>query len=354
MLELSRALYLCAMQLSENQLSVFQGWLKPQSSIIITNHQNPDGDAVGSATGLCGVLQKMGYQVLMLMPNDYSENLKWMTLADSVRFYENDPAYADAQIANCDIIIHLDYNSLKRSGPMQEALSASAAKKIVIDHHQQPDDFADILVSDTSMSSTCEMVYHFLAALNWTAHLDKNLAEALYTGIATDTGNFRFSSTSPATHNVAAHLLALGVESQKVASRVYDSNTPSRFKLLGRALNNMEVLPEFHAAIISLSAKDLEECGYKKGDSEGFVNYGLSLIGIELSAFVCPRGDILKMSFRSKTTFDVNALARKHFEGGGHCNAAGGSSNLGLADTISKIKALLPEYADELKALANG
>jgi len=352
--ELCCALYLCAMQLLEKQILEFKSWLKPQSEILITNHQNPDGDAVGSATALCGVLQKLGYAAQMLMPNEYAENLKWMTLSDSVCFYDNDPAYADAQILACDIIIHLDYNSLKRSGYMQQSLASSGAGKMVIDHHQQPDDFADILISDTSMSSTCEMVYHFLDALNWTEHLDKNLAEALYTGVATDTGNFRFSSTAPATHQVAAQLLALGVESQKVASRVYDSNTPSVIKLLSRALNSMEILPEYHAAIISLSEKDLEECDYKLGDTEGFVNYGLSLIGIELSAFACPRAGALKLSFRSKTTFDVNTLARKHFDGGGHRNAAGGNSSLSLADTIRKIKALLPEYAEELKALANG
>jgi phosphoesterase RecJ-like protein len=196
------------------------------------------------------------------------------------------------------------------------------------------------------------MVYHFLDALDWTNYLDKHLAEALYTGITTDTGNFRFSSTSQSTHQVAGELLALGVESQKVASRVYDSNTPSRFKLLSRALNSMEVFPEYHAAIIYLTEEDMEECGYKKGDTEGFVNYGLSLIGIELSAFVCPRDGVLKLSFRSKTTFDVNTFSRKNFKGGGHRNAAGGSSSLSLEDTIIKIKALLPEYAEELKKLA--
>ncbi len=341
------------MQLTENQISSFKSWLKPQSSILITNHQNPDGDAVGSATALSGVLQKLGYSVQMIMPNDYAENLKWMPLAHSVRFYESDTAFATAQIAASDIIIHLDYNSLKRSGPMEKALASSQAKKMVIDHHQQPENFADILISDTSMSSTCEMVYHFLAALNWTEHLDKHLAEALYTGIATDTGNFRFSSTAPATHQVAVQLLALGVESQKVASRVYDSNAPSRFKLLGRALDSMEVLAYYHAAIISLSEKDLEECGFNKGDTEGFVNYGLSLQGIELSAFICPRDGILKMSFRSKTNFDVNSFARKHFNGGGHRNAAGGGSELSLEATITKFKEILPDYAAELKELAN-
>ena len=341
------------MQLSENQITSFKSWLKPQSSILITSHQNPDGDAIGSATALCGVLQKLGYHVQMIMPNDYADNLKWMTLAETVSFYESDTAFAAAEIADKDIIIHLDYNSLKRSGAMEEALASSPAKKIMIDHHQQPEDFADILVSDTSMSSTCEMVYHFLEALNWIEYLDKDLAEALYTGIATDTGNFRFSSTAPATHRVAAHLLALGVESQKVASRVYDSNTPSRFKLLGRALDSMEVLPQYHAAIISLSEKDLLECGFNNGDTEGFVNYGLSLIGIELSAFICPREGTLKMSFRSKTTFDVNTFARKHFKGGGHRNAAGGSSDLSLVNTIKRIKEILPKYAEELKELAD-
>lgn len=341
------------MQLIDNQVSIFKKWLTPDSRILITNHENPDGDAVGSATALCGVLQKAGYQAQMLMPNDYSENLKWMPLAQTVQFYDRDPAYADEQIAKARVIIHLDYNNLKRSGQMAEALGNSSAKKIVIDHHQQPDDFADVLISDTSMSSTCEMVYHFLDALNWTDYLDKNLAEALYTGIITDTGNFRFSSTSQSTHQVAGKLLVFGAESQKVASRVYDSNTPSRFKLLSRALNSMEVFPEYHAAIISLTEEDLRECDYKKGDTEGFVNYGLSLIGIELSAFVCPRDGMLKLSFRSKTTFDVNVLSRKNFAGGGHRNAAGGSSSLSMDDTINKIKALLPEYAQELKKLAS-
>ena len=331
----------------------FKAFLNPSTSIIITNHLNPDGDAVGSATALYGILKEQGYQVSMLMPNNYSANLKWMVHADEVIFYDDDPITGNHLMAVADLLIHLDYNDPKRSGSMEEAIRNSKAKKLMIDHHQQPSDFCDWTYSDTTMSSTCEMVYHFLKACKWTDLLNKSLAEALYTGIATDTGNFRFSSTSPLTHQVAADLLAKGVESQKVASRVYETNSISRFQLLGRALNGMQVWPDLHTAVISLTAEDLKECDFKKGDTEGFVNYGLSLEGIELAAFMMPRDGLLKMSFRSKTEFDVNQFARENFSGGGHRNAAGGSSESSIADTIAKLRAKLEERQPELKKLVD-
>ena len=324
-------------------------FLLERPDIVVTNHQNPDGDAVGSATALSGVLMQLGFRVKIIMPNDYSSNLKWMSLSEEVIFYDQSQLEADQYITDAGLLIHLDYNNPSRSGAMENAIRQSSAKKLMIDHHQQPDNFCDWTYSDTSMSSTCEMVWHFLVQMEWTELLDKNLAEALYTGIATDTGNFRFSSTSATTHRVAAHLLEKGVENQKVASRVYDSNSISRFQLLGRALKGMEVIPELYTAIIHLDQEDLEECGFEKGDTEGFVNYGLSLEGTEIAAFVLPRDGMYKLSFRSKTTFDVNQFARAYFNGGGHKNAAGGSSERSMAETISYLKECLYKHQAEIK-----
>ncbi|MGB0979768.1 MAG: DHH family phosphoesterase [Croceimicrobium sp.] len=327
-------------------------FLGERPDIVVTNHQNPDGDAVGSATALSGVLMQLGFRVKMIMPNDYSANLKWMSLSEEVLFYDQSEMEADQIISNANLLIHLDYNHPARSGKMERVIRESSAKKLMIDHHQQPDDFCDWRYSDTSMSSTCEMVWHFLAALEWTDLVTKDLAEALYAGIATDTGNFRFSATSPLTHRVAAQLLEKGVESQKVASRIYDSNTLSRFQLLGRMLNQMELVPELHAAIMHLSQSDLDECGFVKGDTEGFVNYGLSLQEVEVAVIILPRDDRFKMSFRSKTNFDVNQFARNYFSGGGHKNAAGGISDQNLSDTIAHLKESLHKHLDEITAYA--
>ncbi len=335
----------------ENQLLQKAGrLLQSATKVVITNHVNPDGDAMGSALGLWGVLKQQIPQVDVVVPNAYPSFLQWMKGNAEVVIYEQDMALGKKLVEQADVIIHLDYNSLKRSGPMQEVLTASTAEKIIIDHHQQPDDFADILISDADMSSTCEMVFHLLQQLGLESLLTSETASCLYTGLITDTGNFRFSSTTPDTHRVAAHLLELGVRSSEVASRIYDSNTPERLKLLSCALSKMEILPGYRTAIISLSEQDLEENNFQKGDTEGFVNFGLSVKGVEVSIFVYPREGKVKMSFRSKTDFDVNLLAREHFSGGGHLNAAGGVSHQSLADTIKKIKEVLPLYQNDLQS----
>ena len=327
--------------------SLFQSVQK----VVITNHVNPDGDAMGSALGLAGVLEKKGFEVKVIVPNAYPHFLHWMKGNDKVLVYEGALEEAHDYLSRTDLIIHLDYNALKRSGPMEEPLAHAGAKRILIDHHQQPEDFPDVLYSDTSMSSTCEMVYHFLNNLGWTGDIGKEEAECLYTGLVTDTGNFRFSSTSPETHKVAASLLDKGVEPQEIASLVYDTNTVDRLKLLSRSLERMIVLEDMSAAIISLSAEDLEKYNFKKGDTEGFVNYGLSLSGTKLSVFLSEKEGKVKMSFRSKGSFDVNQLARKFFNGGGHINAAGGVSERPLDETIRFLKEeVIPFYSDELKS----
>ncbi len=309
---------------------------------------NPDGDAMGSALALAAVLIKRGFNVEVIVPNPYPSFLFWMKPDLKVNVYDSNVEECDRLIDEADLIIHLDYNALHRSGIMQEKLQESPAKKMMIDHHQQPDAFPDVTYSDTSMSSTCEMVFHLIKALGWEDDISKSEAECIYTGMITDTGNFRFSSTSPQTHLVASHLLAKGVEPHEIASKIYDTNSPDRLKLLSRALENMDLQLELNTAIIHLSQKDLQEFNFKKGDTEGFVNYGLSVKGIKLSVFLAEKDGLIKMSFRSKGNFDVNQLARKHFGGGGHINAAGGASSESLEETLKKLKSILPEYQSEL------
>jgi phosphoesterase RecJ-like protein len=324
--------------------------LGSSKKVVITNHVNPDGDAVGSALALAALLKTQDLEVKVVMPNNYPQNLKWMVGTDAVLTLEGNEAQATVAIKEADLIFHLDYNSLKRSGPLEELLTQSQAAKVMIDHHQQPDDFAEAIYSDTSMSSTCEMVYHFLSAMGWQKAVTKATAEAIYTGIATDTGNFRFASTTAATHKAAAFLIDKGVNPGLIASRVYDSNSPNRLKLLSRALDNMQVLEKLGAVIISLDTTDFDQIGYEKGITEGFVNYGLSLLGIEVSVFIYQSDKGVKMSFRSKTNFDVNTFARTYFNGGGHKNAAGALSPYSLQETREKLMEYLTKHQNEIVA----
>src|SRR5690606_8829199 len=267
------------MKIDESIVQGAKSLLAEAQNIVITNHVGPDGDAMGSALGFKEILRQQGKSVTVIVPNIYPKFLKWMKGDDEVIIFEDARAHASDSIKTTDLIIHLDYNSLARSGEMQGILSSATAKRLVVDHHQQPDDFADVLYSDTSMSSTCEMVFHLAQALGWDDYINKEAADCLYTGMMTDTGNFRFSSTTPTTHRAVARLLEKGVLPQEIASAVYDTNSRNRLKLLSRCLERMEVFPQYQSAIMSLSAADLDEFDYQKGDTEGFVNYGLSMEG---------------------------------------------------------------------------
>jgi phosphoesterase RecJ-like protein len=330
------------MSISKQQAEAAQSLINVSQKIVITNHISPDADAMGAALGLQLLLKQLGKMSTVIVPSIYADTLNFLPANDAVIVYENTESI-NQQIESADLIFHLDYNAYSRSGDMQEVLRASKAKRILIDHHQQPEDWMDVCYSDTAMSSTCEMIYHFSKAMNWKAELKREVATCLYAGIMTDTGNFRFSSTSPTTHRVVADLLEAGAQPQEIAGAIYDSNSMDRLKLLGQALDNMEVYENEKAVLIPLSSAELKNNNFKKGDTEGFVNYGLSLSGIVLSIFMTEQEDKVKMSFRSKGDFDVNQLARKYFEGGGHKNAAGGVSYDGLEKTLQKLRSLLPE-----------
>jgi len=232
------------------------------------------------------------------------------------------------------------------------SVANSEAIKIMIDHHQQPDDYAKYMYSDVSMSSTCEMVYNFIEMLDDLDKIDADIATCLYTGIMTDTGSFRFPSTTSATHHIIGNLIKKGANNSEIHNNIMDTNSYERTQLLGRALSNLKVIPEYRTAYITLSQDELNLFNFKKGDTEGFVNYGLSLKGIIFAAIFIEnhQENIIKISLRSKGDFSVNELSRTHFSGGGHTNAAGGKSDLNMNDTIDKFISILPQYKQDLKA----
>jgi len=326
--------------------------LSEPQKIVIIPHKNPDGDAIGSTLGLWHYLRSIGQEAQIIVPNDFPKFLKWMPSSEQIINFEWDTTKAKALIKQATVIFTLDFNHLGRIGQLQPLLEESEAKFVMIDHHQEPADYAEITYSDVSMSSTCEMVYNVIEGLEGTDHITPDLAISLYTGIMTDTGSFKYASTTSRTHKVVAQLIEKGAKNTKAHNKVYDTNTPSRLHLLGCALKNMVIMEDFATAYITLSQEELDTYQYKKGDTEGFVNYGLTLDGIVFAVIFIENKEegIIKISFRSEGDFSVNEFARAHFNGGGHTNAAGGRSELPMEETVAMFKALLANYKDHLKA----
>ncbi|CAM1344104.1 DHH family phosphoesterase [Tenacibaculum amylolyticum] len=325
-------------------------YLDTPKDIVIIGHKNPDGDAVGATLGLKHYLDKKGHETQVLLPNEFPEFLRWIPGTETVYRFDRQNKQSVRSLKKSEIIFLLDFNALHRVGDdMQNTLEKYEHDFALIDHHQQPDDFT-YMYSDTSMSSTCQMVYNFIEMMGDTAIIDADIATCLYTGIMTDTGSFRFRSTTSATHRIIADLIDKGAKNDKIHSNVYDANTYSRLLLLGQALTNLQIYPEYKTAFITLSQKEKDKFNYQKGDTEGIVNYALSLQGIIFAAIFIEDKEqgIIKISFRSKGTFSVNKFARNYFNGGGHDNAAGGRSNVSLGETIEKFKSLLPNYQKEL------
>ena len=338
--------------MTKNDISDIKQLLSNPKHIVIVPHKNPDGDAIGSILGLYHYLLKCNHHITVIAPNDYPVFLKWIPGEETVLKYDSATKNCDELIEKSDIIFTLDFNDLSRTGNMENALKKSNAIKIMIDHHQQPDDFAKYMFSEVSMSSTAEMVYHFINMLDDVNLIDADIATCLYVGIMTDTGSFKFASTTSTTHQVIAKLIEKGANNTEIHKAVYDTNSYQRIQLLGRALNNLKVIPEARAAYITLSQNELNTFNFKKGDTEGFVNYALSLNNIVLAAIFIEdaKDGIIKISLRSKGSFSVNEMSRQHFHGGGHSNAAGGRSELPLKDTVEKFISILPTY---YKALNN-
>lgn len=336
--------------MNKDDINSIKTLLSSPKAIVIIPHKNPDGDAVGSTLGLYHYLKQYNHNVNIVAPNDYPDFLKWMPGESTIIKYDIQKSEGDSLIHDADLIFTLDFNSLGRIGHMEEVVSNSNATKIMIDHHQQPDDYAKYMYSDVSMSSTCEMVFNFIEMLDDVDKIDSDIATCLYTGIMTDTGSFRFPSTTSATHTIIGHLIQKGANNSEIHNNIYDTNSYARLQLLGRALSNLKVIPEYRTAYITLTQEELNTFDFKKGDTEGFVNYGLSLKGIIFAAIFIEshQDEIIKISLRSKGDFSVNELSRTHFHGGGHTNAAGGRSDLNMKETIEKFISILPNYKQDL------
>ena len=328
----------------------FKALLKRSENIVIVTHYNPDGDAMGSSLALYNYLVKVGKNVTVITPNDYPEFLKWLPGNKKVVEFSSNQKKASALVAKSDLIFTLDFNNYSRLEGLGELLKESTAKKVIIDHHQQPDNYATLYYHDVKACSTCELIYEFIVGLGGKKLIDKAIASCLYTGIMTDTGSFRFDSVTPTTHHILAHLLETGIVPSDIHSAIYDTYSESRVKLLGYCLTEkMVVIPEMQTAYMALSEKELQRFNNQKGDTEGIVNYPFSIKGITFSAFFTEAEGKIKISFRSKGKFDVNQFARKHFNGGGHINAAGGRGNTSnLQQTVDEFLALLPVYKKDI------
>ena len=320
---------------------------------VITAHQKPDGDAMGSILGLYHFLKQLGHEVTVISPTNWAQFLDWMPGVEQVIDFEANKSKASEIVANVDYIFCLDFNILHRTKHLEPVIQSSNAQKILIDHHQQPDILSFTYgVSDVKMSSTCEMIYDIIVQSGHSNLINIDIATCLYTGLMTDTGSFRFPSTTASVHKIVAHLKELGLQHAKIHENIYDNFTEGRLKFMGNAfLNRMTVLPEYKTAILAIPKTDIYKYDLKTGDTEGLVNYLLSIEGIKFAAIVIDREEERKWSFRSKGNFDVNIFARTHFEGGGHANAAGGRSSKSVDETLNDFKKIIENYKSQLTQL---
>lgn len=332
-----------------NEIQQLKDLLSSPQVIVITTHYRPDGDAMGSSLALFNYLKLKGHGVTVVTPSEYPEFLEWLPGNASVINYENSKSAALKAITDATVIFCLDFNWMNRIEDLEEPVRSSKAVKVLIDHHLEPEKAFDHSFSYPDACSTCELIYQFIVGLGDRLVIDKNIAECIYTGIMTDTNSFRYSTMKSDTHRIIADLIDAGAENAKIHENVYDTSLENRLRLLGYSLKDkLVVLNEFNTAYITLSEEELDRYQFKSGDTEGVVNYALSIKGIKLAAFFSEREGEIKISFRSKGDFSVKDFSSKHFSGGGHKNASGGKSDESMDATIKKFVNLLPEYKSKL------
>ena len=329
--------------MKKEDIQAIQLLLSTPKKIAIIPHRSPDGDAMGSTLGLYHFLLKNNHHPVVVSPNEFPDFLAWIPGSETVKIYEKDKKNCTKILEEAELVFTLDFNALHRVGEMEKVLEKLAVPFVMIDHHQSPDNYAAVTYSDTAFGSTCEMLYHFIAALGKKSDIDKTIGTCIYTGILTDSGSFRFPKTTGTTHRIIADLIDLGVENSEIPALLYDNSSYGRLQLLGRALQNMKVLTEHKTAFTTLTQEELNLFDHIKGDTEGIVNYGLSIKGIVFTAIFIENAEekIIKISFRSQGDFDVNSFAREHFNGGGHRNAAGGKSEVSMEETVQKFEDLV-------------
>ena len=319
--------------------------------VVIVMHQKPDADAMGSSLGLFHFLKRLGHEPVVISPTNWADWLKWMPGCGGVIDYEYSTEKAIAVLDQAQWVFCLDFNTLARTRHMAARLRKLPVTKILIDHHQQPEaEYFEYGISNTDKSSTCEMVYDFIVGSGHAGLIDIDIAACLYAGVMSDTGSFRFPGASAAVHRMVAALKDTGLNHTQIHENLFDNFLENRLRFTGFVLQNrMEIFYEFNAALIAIPWKDLVRYEIKTGDTEGLVNYPLSIQGIRMAALIIDRDEEVKCSFRSKGDFDVNVFARKYFEGGGHVNAAGGRSSETLELTVQRFVHALKENSSQLQ-----
>ncbi len=313
-------------------------------NILLISHINPDGDAIGSQLALFHFLTSRNKKVNLMAPNNLQDFLKWMDGSDQINVFIKDRKKCRTLIDDADLIIMLDFNQANRLGEAEEHVLKSGARKIIIDHHLNPTEFTDLVISDPSKCSTSELVYELVRELNGKPFINKSFAECIYVGIITDTGNFEHGSYTPDTFRIAADLLETGIRKEHVLNLIYNNFSPERMKLMGYALNKrMVVLLHLKTAYIFLTKEDMKDYNHIKGDTEGFVNLPLSIKDVFFSVLFLEKENFIKISFRSKGQFPTNEFASRYFGGGGHLNASGGEYNDTLENTIEYFLKVLGE-----------
>lgn len=327
-------------------LAVLKNLLSQPRKIVITTHHKPDGDAMGSSLGLYNYLIQQGHHTQVITPTDYPDFLAWMPGNENVMIFTENIDKSTALVAEAEIIFCLDFNTLSRINELGELVRASSAVKVMIDHHLEPEDFDDYRHWDINACASAQLVYDFIVnQLHHKELVNKDVATCLYTGIMTDSASFRLPNTTPAVHRIAAELMEAGAVNWHIHELVYSNSSESRLNFLGHCLKDkLEVLYEYNTALISVNKQELEEYDVITGDTEGIVNYALSISGIRLAAFIVERTDKVKLSLRSRGEFPANEICKKYFNGGGHRNAAGGTSTDSLEEVVKQFKQILPEY----------
>ena len=337
--------------IDEDLIQEAKSLIENAENIVITTHVSPDGDAIGSSLALCNFLKTIGKEAYVVVPNDMPGFLKWMSGASDIIVYEKKKNMADALIEKADLICALDFNVLKRIENVAISVADSAAKKLMLDHHLNPGNFANVVISYPQFASTSEMVFRLICRMGYFTEMTKECAECIYTGMMTDTGGFTYNSNNPEVYIIISELIKKGIDKDAIYDKVYNNYSESRYRLMGYMLyEKMKIYPEYGAAMISLTNEELSKYDFKKGDTEGFVNMPLSIKGVIFSAFFKEEGGKIKCSFRSQGDVATNVFAEKYFNGGGHKNASGGESYQTMQETVAKFEENLPSLKEEIEA----
>lgn len=341
--------YLCSPMYTEKKLEELFSFLKTPRKIALLAHSRPDGDAIGSCLALKHVLEKKGHTANVIAPDEFPDFLDWMPGSEQVFIRQKKAKTCFAILAQSDLIACLDFNALKRIDALGEDVTKIRnSKLLMIDHHRDPDDFADFVLWSDEASSTCELVYTFLGMMGELDLVDSDIAALIYAGMAMDTGVFQYSNTSAKVHRIAADLIDKGIDVGEIHNLVYNQYGENRLRFIGYLLKEkLTLLEEERTAYMSITMKEAETYKLNTGDKEGIVNLPLAMKDVDISVLFTEDNDKIKISFRSKGDINVDQLARRWFNGGGHRNAAGGSTRISLAETERLLQDSLPEFLQQ-------